>query len=67
MLSICKVQYVFYLLFANTLHIITVISLQSVIGHRTERNPLPALTTRGGYVPGRLWLQRKPKDQVCFL
>ena len=31
------------------------------------RNPPHAIATGGGYAPGRLWLQRKPKDQVCFL
>ena len=88
----CKLNHYFFFPFANTLHLKSIISLQSVIGHKTEKNPLPVIATRRGYAPGRSrlrlsesrtmlasvlpsvsrldrrsWLQRKPKDQVCFL
>ena len=66
MLTFCKALSVFYFLFAVILHLKHVISLQSVIGHKTKI-PLPAIVTERGYAPERLWLQRKAKNQVCFL
>ena len=44
--TFCKLNHYFFFPFANTLHLKSIISLQSVIGHKTEK--ILSLSSRQG-------------------
>ena len=45
-MTFCKLNHYFFFPFANTLHLKSIISLQSVIGHKTEK--ILSLSSRQG-------------------